>query len=73
MPPMYIPAGMNKTCFQFVAVDDRIAEYTEMFNITVTAVNSLDGVDVGTTTVSIIDNDGECVCVCIHFTSIPPK
>ena len=56
---MSISAGMNRTCFQFEAIDDMIAEDTELFNITIEAVDSADGVDVGTTTVSIIDNDGE--------------
>ena len=53
--------GINTTCFQFEAVDDQIVEYTEVFVVAVDTVADLDQVEgnSNTTTVSILDNDGE--------------
>ena len=44
-------------CFLFEAVDDRIAEDTEVLTVSITAAG-LDEVVQNTTTVYILDNDG---------------
>lgn len=55
--PTTIRQGMMEACFLFEAVDDGIAEDTEVVTASITAAG-LDEVVQNTTTVYIIDNDG---------------
>ena len=52
-----IDALSNSACLTIEAVDDQIAENTELFNVTAAPSNILDVVN-GTTDIYITDNDG---------------
>ena len=69
--PASIPQGSNQTCLILEAVDDSIAEYTELFAVSIATENPLDKVLQNMTTVSIVDNDGEKQCIASnHFLSL---
>ena len=56
-----IPPGYHKACFDIEAVDDDIIEPHDLITVTTMAVNPNDVVINGTTTITVIDNDGMCL------------
>ena len=62
-----IPAGLNRTCVNFTIINDDIAEELhEQFKVTFTIPNTAEARLIIATNssaiVTIVDNDGECVC-----------
>ena len=59
MPTAYFPPGMIYLSVLIEAIEDQIAEDTEVFDVVVEAVNPLDSVSSqNTSTVYILDDDG---------------
>jgi hypothetical protein len=58
-PTSYFSSGMMYLSILLEAIDDQIAEDTEVFDVIVEAVNPLDSVSSpNSSTVYILDNDG---------------
>ena len=65
---MTIPAGSNRACVNYTIIDDDIAEELhEQFEVTLTIPNAAEArlitVTNSSSTVTIVDNDGECAWV----------
>ena len=59
MPTTYFPPGTFYLSILIEAIEDQIAEDTEVFDVVVEAMNPLDSVSSqNTSTVYILDNDG---------------
>ena len=59
MPTAYFPPGMFYLSVLIEAIEDQIAEDTEVFDVIVETMNPLDSVSSqNTTTVYILDDDG---------------
>ena len=64
-----IPAGSNKTCINYTIIDDDFAEELhERFEVILTIPNAAEArfviITNSSSTVTIVDTDGENVCVC---------
>ena len=57
LPAVIYPRNL-RTCFRIEALEDTIAENTEVVNFTVMPLNPNDRVMDGTVSVAIIDDDG---------------
>lgn len=55
---LFIDPGAIRTCFEIEAIDDTIAEGTEVVNVTVIPQTPGDSVMDGVVSVAIMDNDG---------------
>ena len=66
---MTFSAGQPSAILTVSPIDDNTAELSEYFTLMITSVDRPDVVEIGSPNTSVItieDNDGACVCVCVH-------
>ena len=66
---MTFSAGQPYAILMVSPIDDGTAELSEYFTLMITSVDRPDVVEIGSPNTSVItieDNNGACVCACVH-------